>query len=134
MSRDHKKLRVFHDANAVTIAIYTQTRQFPREEVFGLRAQMRRAAVSVPCNIVEGSARDSSRDYLKFLHIALASACELHYLVELSNELGLAPGSDWVELSGQCGTVVRQLQKLTEQVEALAIPGQRSARPVVRSP
>lgn len=63
MSRDHKKLRVFHDAHAVAIAIYRQTREFPRDESFGLRAQMRRAAVSVASNIVEGNARATTRDY-----------------------------------------------------------------------
>jgi four helix bundle protein len=109
MSRDHKKLRVFRDADAVTISVYTQTHEFPREEVFGLQAQMRRAAVSVSCNIVEGSARRSGRDYLKFLHIALGSACELQYLVELTVKLGLARGKEWTALSEQTSAVVRQL-------------------------
>jgi four helix bundle protein len=63
MSRDHEKLRVFHDAHALTTAIHQHTRGFPRDEWFDLRAQMRRAAVSIACNAVEGSARGTILDY-----------------------------------------------------------------------
>jgi len=88
LSRDHKKLRVFHDAHALTLAIYKQTLEFPKDEWFGIRLQMRRAAVSVAANLVEGNARRTTSDYLNFLYFALASACELAYLVSLSDELG----------------------------------------------
>ena len=81
MSRDHRKLRVFRDAHKLIFSIYQRTRDFPRDEWFGLRAQMRRSAVSVPSNLVEGNARTGERDYLRFLNIALGSACELNYLV-----------------------------------------------------
>lgn len=120
MSRDHKKLRVFHDAHAVATSIYRQTREFPRDEVFGLRAQMRRAAVSVACDIVEGNARATTRDYLRFLNVALGSACELHYLVQLASELGLSSGDAWEAAGNQCATVVKQLQRLAQRVEGFA--------------
>ena len=120
MSRDHKKLRVFHDAHAVTTAIYRHSRHFPRDEVFGLQAQMRRAAVSVSCNIVEGNARRTTRDYLRFLHVALGSACELQYLVELATELELASGDAWKTTEGRCAGVVKQLQRLAERVEGFS--------------
>jgi four helix bundle protein len=66
MARDHRKLRVFHESHQLTIAIYKETRDFPKDEWFGLRAQMRRAAVSIPSNLVEGSARRSDGEYLNF--------------------------------------------------------------------
>ena len=120
MSRDHRKLRVFHESHALATTIYQHTRGFPRDEWFGLRAQMRRAAVSVPCNLVEGNARGSTRDYLRFLHMALGSSSELQYLVTLAGELGLAKGQDWAAVEAHCGAVARQLQKLVERMEAIA--------------
>lgn len=117
MSRDHRKLRVFADAHVLTLAIYRQTQDFPKHEWFGLRGQMRRAAVSIPCNLVEGNARRSTADYLRFLHTALGSACELKYLAELVEELGLLGGEAWREVIGRSDAVVRQLERLVERME-----------------
>ena len=68
--RDHTKLRAFELADEVALLVYKVTAGFPKEEVYGLTSQMRRAAVSVPSNIVEGCVRDSQADYLRFLNIA----------------------------------------------------------------
>jgi len=68
--RDHTKLLAFELADEVALLIYRITGSFPKEEVYGLTSQMRRAAVSVPSNIVEGCARDSQTEYLRFLTIA----------------------------------------------------------------
>ena len=70
------------------------TTGFPKEELFGLTSQLRRAAVSVPSNIVEGCARDSEADYLRFLNIAFGSLRELHYQLDLSKRLGFLPEED----------------------------------------
>jgi len=86
--RDHTKLRAFEIADEVAISVYQLTAGFPKEELFGLTSQMRRAAVSVPSNIVEGCARDSQADYLRFLYIAFGSLRELHYQLGLSKRLG----------------------------------------------
>ena len=117
MSRDHRKLRAFEDAHQLTLAIYRHTREFPRDEWFGIRAQMRRAAVSIPSNIVEGSARPSTRDYLRFCNISLGSACELKYLAALSEELGLVQDSSWSDITARCDAVVKQLQRLVQAIE-----------------
>jgi len=116
MGRDHRKLRVFHDAHALTIEIYRHTRGFPREEEFGLRSQMRRAAVSVATNIVEGNARGSERDYVRFLQIAFGSICELQYLIVLVGELKLVEASIHIALTAQCDRVVKQLNRLVERM------------------
>ncbi len=85
--RDHTKLRAFELADEIVVMIYRITAEFPKEELFGLTSQMRRAAVSVPCNIVEGCARDGEADYLRFLDIAFGSLRELHYQFTLSKRL-----------------------------------------------
>ncbi len=87
--RDHTKLKAFEMADELAVLVYQVTSVFPKEELYGLTSQMRRSAVSVPSNIVEGCARDSQADYLRFLIIAFGSLRELHYQLDLSKRLGL---------------------------------------------
>jgi four helix bundle protein len=128
MSRDHRKLRVFHDAHSLTLAIYKYTKGFPKEEWFGLRQQIRRAATSTPSNIVEGSARRTTADYLNFLYIALGSACEVKYLVGLATDLEFLSGPTIKLLADRCDHVVRQMERLVESVEALLASERRSRK------
>jgi four helix bundle protein len=86
--REHSKLRAFELADDVAVLIYKITKGFPKDEIYGLTSQMRRAAVSVPSNIVEGCSRESQNEYLRFLEIAFASLKELHYQYSLACRLG----------------------------------------------
>jgi four helix bundle protein len=85
--RDHRNLKAFQVADQLAVALYLATKEFPREELFGLTSQMRRAAVSVPSNIVEGCSRRSEADFLRFLDIALGSSQELDYQISLARRL-----------------------------------------------
>jgi four helix bundle protein len=86
--RDHHKLRAFQLADEAALMVYRATKTFPKDEQYGLTAQMRRAAVSVASNIVEGCARRTEADYLRFLDMAYGSLCELQYQTSLSERLG----------------------------------------------
>ncbi len=92
--RDHRKLRAFELTDELAIMIYRITRNFPKSEMYGLTSQMRRAAVSVPSNIVEGCARASQTEYLRFLEIAFASLRELHYQFSLAVRLEYLTGHE----------------------------------------
>ncbi len=86
--RDHNKLRAFELADDIAVLIYKLTKGFPKDEIYGLTSQMRRSIVSVPSNIVEGCARESQTEYLRFLEIAYGSLKELHYQYSLACRLG----------------------------------------------
>lgn len=86
--RDYKKIKAYQLADEFVINVYKVTKGFPKEELYGLTSQMRRAVVSIPANIVEGSSRQHKKDYLNFLYISRASLAETEYLLHLSSILG----------------------------------------------
>lgn len=89
--KTHKDLDVWNNAMDLAIEVYSITAQFPKEELFGLVSQARRAAVSVPSNIAEGAARNSRKEYIHFLHVALGSLAELETQLLLAARLKLVP-------------------------------------------
>jgi len=128
MARDHRKLRVFQDAHRLTVAIYKHTKTFPKDEWFGLRSQMRRSAVSIATNIVEGSARRTTREYLNFLNIARGSGAEVAYFVELTFELELLAKDSFGVLARMCSQLVPQLESLVQQVAQLVAEERKAER------
>ena len=110
--RDHRKLRAFELADALVLALYQATKMFPREELFGLTSQLRRAAVSIASNIVEGCGRNSEVDFVHFLHMAYGSSREVEYQVSLARRLGYLGTEDAGALEAQSEEVSKVLNGL----------------------
>jgi four helix bundle protein len=110
--QDHRKLKAFQLADAFVVDVYESTRSFPREEQFGLTSQLRRAAVSVASNIVEGCGRYTRKDYLNFLGMAMGSLREAGYHVELAQRLGYLQDAAAAKLLSQYNECARVLAGL----------------------
>jgi four helix bundle protein len=112
MPRDYKQLKVFHAADDFVVEVYAVTRAFPKEETYGLTSQMRRAAVSVPANIVEGAAREGEREFLQFLNIAYSSLAEVGYYIHLTKRLGYLSEDVAAPLAARQDEISRMLNGL----------------------
>ncbi len=109
MSHTFKDLKVWQHAHRFVLEIYRVTKKFPEEEKYGLISQVRRAAVSVPANIVEGAKRQSRRDFAHFTNIAAASLEEAKYYVLLAKDLEYIPDETGKELDSQCEEIAKML-------------------------
>lgn len=85
--QNYKNLRVWEDAHALVLEIYNATRSFPNDERYGLTSQIRRAAVSIPSNIAEGTGRGSDADFARFVQFAVGSISEVDYQLLLARDL-----------------------------------------------
>ena len=115
--RDYTKIEAWKLADDLTVAIYERTRTFPKEELYGLTSQIRRAAYSVAANIVEGSSREGKRDYLHFLYIARGSLSEAQYFVHLAQRLGYMQAAEADCLINQARQTFGCLHGLIKAVE-----------------
>lgn len=119
--KDFKELKVWAIAHQLTLQVYTVTKQFPREELYGLTSQIRRASSSVAANIAEGCGRRSEGDMNRFLRIARGSAVELEYHLLLARDLGMLNESWYKKLADQVDAVQRMLTALIQRLEASRI-------------
>lgn len=110
--KNHRDLKVWQQAMAVAKQTYEITRQFPKEEMFGLTSQMQRAAVSIPSNIAEGNGRDSQQDFDRFLKISTGSACELQTQAELAWSFGYMTQSNLNDLNSSIELTLKMIYAL----------------------
>jgi four helix bundle protein len=113
---DYRGLLVWQQAMLLAEMVYRNTDGFPRGEEFGLKVQMRRAAVSIPSNVAEGHTRRHSKEFIQFLCIALGSLAELETQLELARRFKFIPSAESQTLSDSCGEVGRMLQGLRKAI------------------
>ena len=132
MNRDHRKLQVFQLARELSLAVYKATSNFPTEERFALQSQLRRGAVSVAANIVEGCARRTTGEYIHFLNVALGSAAEVDFLIELARDLAFISDKESAKLMELTSHLVPALKGLIRALESDETS--KSPKPKAKSP
>lgn len=118
MLRSYRELKVWRKSFALCKLVYRLSQRFPADERFGLVAQLRRAAVSIPSNIAEGHSRDTTRDYLRFLWMAKGSLAEVETQLMLAKELRLAEEHEIDEALNMADEVGRMLRGLIKSLDA----------------
>jgi len=116
--RDFRKLQVWEKSHALVLGIYQSTQRFPKDELYGLTSQMRRASVSIPANIAEGAGRESIPERVHFIQIANGSASELNYFLLLSRDLGYLPEEVYLKYSRDLDEIGRMLTGLMKTLKA----------------
>ena len=116
--QNFRNLKVWEKAHALTLEIYKSSKTFPRDEMYGLTSQMRRASASIGANIAEGSCRRGDIDFARFLQMAAGSASELEYHLLLARDLDLLKIADYQRLSVEAVEVKRMLASLMQKLRA----------------
>ena len=116
--KDFKDLKVWERSHHVTLSVYKATTAFPREELYGLTSQIRRASASIPTNIAEGCGRNTDNELARFLEIAMGSASELEYLLLLSKDLNLLQKADSDELAIAVIEIKKMLASLIRKIRS----------------
>ena len=112
----YRQLIVWQKAIELVVAAYLLTEKFPKEELYGLISQMRRASVSIPSNIAEGSRRSSRKDFRNFLFTAFGSGSELETQMEISKRLPFGQKLDFSIVDSLLGEVMRMLNAMTREL------------------
>jgi four helix bundle protein len=117
MIKTFRDLIVWQKSMALVSQIYETTKLFPKDELYGLTSQVRRCAISVPSNIAEGYGRKSTKDYIRFLEIALGSLYELQTQLEISVNLKYISDSTFQQINDNSREIERMLSSLIKKVE-----------------
>lgn len=115
--RDYKKYDIWKLSHSLSLEIYKITEHFPKEEVFGLTSQIRRASCSIGINIVEGCGRGSDEDFKRFLRNASGSAFEVEYILLLSKDLNYISEEKFIELTPKAEELKMKISKLILKIE-----------------
>ena len=114
--KTHKDLDVWKDAIRFVTEIYKSTSSFPKEELYGITSQIRKAAISIPSNIAEGAARKSSNEFRQFLYISLSSAVEIDTQLIIAQNLGFVKSETVSKITHDLDSISRRLQGLIKSL------------------
>lgn len=114
--RDFKKYDIWKLSHVFTLKIYDLTKFFPKDELYGIVSQIRRASSSIPTNISEGCGRTSDAEFNRFLTISLGSASEVEYLIILSKDLNYIDENSFIELNQEINTIKRKIYSLKQKL------------------
>ena len=116
MGRNFKNIKAWQHADDLVVLGYSATRSFPKEELYGITSQLRRALVSVPTNIAEGANRGHKKEYPHFLYTARGSIAETEYLLHISKRLGYLKDDEYRKLEGLRKETAKTLHGLINSV------------------
>ena len=115
--QDFRKLKMWEKAHQLTLAVYRVTGKFPKDEVYGLTSQIRRAAASIPTNMAEGCGRDTEPEFNRFMQMAMGSASETEYQLLLAKDLDYLGNEDYIRMNGQINEIKRMLSTLIVRIK-----------------
>ena len=115
--KSFKQLKIWQKGIEIVKDIYTLTKQFPKEELYGITSQMRRSAISIPSNIAEGFKRYHSKEYSQFLHIVLGSAAELETQLIIAKELGFINEENLNDISEKLDHIPKMISSLLNKLK-----------------
>jgi len=116
--KDFRQLKVWERSHQLALANYKATKEFPKEELYGLTSQIRRSSMSIPTNIAEGCGRNTDADFARFLQIAMGSASETEYQLILARDLEFLPKDAYEKLHNDVEEVKRMLASLLKTLRA----------------
>jgi four helix bundle protein len=116
--KDFRELKVWQKAHELTLAVYRITATFPREELYGLTSQLRRACSSIAANLAEGCGRSGDAEFARYCSIAMGSASEVEYHLLLAKDLKLIKPADYQELATRATELKRMLTGLLQKLNA----------------
>lgn len=118
MIHKYEELQFWQQSRSLAIEIYRRTESFPESEKFGLTSQIRRAAISVPSNIAEGSARLSDKEFIRFMNIAMGSLYEVATQLDIAKEIGILSSSDFELLIKEVNSVTKMMSRFRSNLFA----------------
>jgi four helix bundle protein len=116
MRHEYRKLKIWQKSIDLSVLIYKTTGQFPKDEIYALVSQLKRAVVSIPSNIAEGSGRNTDKEFIQFLFIAYGSSCELDTQIELSKRLNFISEEEYNSITSEINEIQKMIFKLRDKL------------------